>query len=114
MARLRRRGLRVTQNEDGSYVPVTSMSTEAMVYTGAARLTIQQIDPAKTLTWDPSSHAWTGEGAIATPTFNMATWERTADGPCSYGAETVPVREPVAIACRATSSSTCWLSRPRT
>ena len=78
-------GMQVT-GVPGAYVPVTTESTEAMVYTAGARLTIQQIVPGSEPTWDPALHAWIGAGA-STPTFNMATWERTADGPGSYGAE---------------------------
>jgi hypothetical protein len=80
-------GLRVTGSA-GNYVPVSFESTEAMVYTAGARLTIQKIDAATagSLTWDAATHQWTGTGATA-PVFNMATWERTSDGPGSYGAE---------------------------
>jgi hypothetical protein len=71
------------------YTAVTTESTTAMVYTGAARLTIQMVDATKidTLVWDPVAHLWTGPGVIGAPVFNKATWEKTADGPGSYGAE---------------------------
>ncbi len=80
-------GARVTDNGDGTYTPVTTESNVAMVYTAAARLTIQKVDPALALTWDPVTHVWTGPGVIGTPIFNKATYEKTADGPGSYGAE---------------------------
>ena len=82
-------GLRVIDSVTAipRYTPVTSESTEAMVYTAGARMTIQRIDPEKTLTWDSVTHAWIGEGAVAVPVFNKATHEKVADGPGSYGAE---------------------------
>jgi hypothetical protein len=79
-------GLRVTGTA-GNYTAVeVPDNLEAMVYTAGARLTIQQIVPGGTYTWDPATHAWTGTGASA-PIFNMAAWQRTEDGPGSYGAE---------------------------
>jgi hypothetical protein len=80
-------GLRVTGSA-GNYSAVSLDSTEAMVYTAGARLTIQRIDPATAgdLTWSTAQHAWVGTGA-GVPVFNMAAWERTSDGPGSYGAE---------------------------
>lgn len=78
-------GLRVTGSA-GAYVPVQVENTEAMVYTAGARLTIQQIVPGGTYTWDPATHMWTGTGASA-PIFNAAAWQKTTDGPGSYGAE---------------------------
>lgn len=78
-------GLRVTGSA-GAYVPVELESTEAMVYTAGARLTIQHIVPGGPYTWDPATHMWTGTGASA-PIFNAAAWQATADGPGSYGAE---------------------------
>jgi hypothetical protein len=78
-------GLRVT-GAPGAYTAVELESTEAMVYTAGARLTIQQILPGGSYTWDPATHTWTGTGASA-PVFNMAAWQRTTDGPGSYGAE---------------------------
>lgn len=84
-------GLRVTQNEDGSYMPVTTPSTEAMVYTGAARLTIQRIGDlgvTPTLVWDAAEHRWETDGGVpAQEIFNSATWQKASDGPGSYGAE---------------------------
>jgi hypothetical protein len=78
-------GLRVT-GAPGAYVPVEVDSPEAMVYTAGARLTIQKVEPGGTYTWDPVTHMWTGTGA-SEPTFNAAAWQKTADGPGSYGAE---------------------------
>jgi hypothetical protein len=78
-------GLRVT-GTPGAYTAVELESPEAMVYTAGARLTIQQIVPGGTYAWDPVTHAWTGAGA-GDPVFNMAAWQRTTDGPESYGAE---------------------------
>ncbi len=61
-------------------------STEAMVFTAGARLTIQRIaDPTK-VSWDAASSQWVGAGAVA-PIFNSAVHEKTTDGPGSYGAE---------------------------
>ncbi len=82
-------GLRVTDNGDGTYAPVTTQSTTAMVFTAAARLTIQRIDPqlAEALTWDAATHAWIGAGALGSPVLNAATHEKVADGPGAYGAE---------------------------
>lgn len=77
-------GLRV---DEVTKLPVdVTESNEAMVYTAGARLTIQKIEPGGTYAWDPVTHAWTGTGA-GTPIFNAAAWQKTADGPGSYGAE---------------------------
>ncbi len=71
----------------GAYSATPYASVDAMVYTGAARLTIQLIDPAQagTITWDPNTHQWTGTGAYDV-VFNGATYEK-GDGPGYYGAE---------------------------
>lgn len=61
-------------------------SSEAMVFTAGARLTIQRIDDASKATWDAAQHRWVGAGA-ADPVFNSAVHEKTSDGPGSYGAE---------------------------
>lgn len=61
-------------------------STEALVYTAGARLTIQRIDEGATPTWDAAQHRWVGQG-VADPEFNGAVHEKTSDGPGSYGAE---------------------------
>jgi hypothetical protein len=85
-------GLRVTEESGAlpddpvTYLPITSDSTEAMVYTAGARLTIQRIVPGRAYTWDAASHRWIGSGAD-TPIFNAAVHEKTADGPGTYGAE---------------------------
>lgn len=68
------------------YAPVSLESTDAMVYTDGARLTIQRIVPDRTYAWDPIQHMWIGSGADV-PVFNSAVHERTADGPGAYGAE---------------------------
>ena len=46
-----------------SRTPVTQESTTAMVYTAAARLTIQRIVRDRTYTWDTATHKWVGSGA---------------------------------------------------
>lgn len=61
-------------------------STEALVYTAGARLTIQRIDEGATPTWDAAQHRWVGTG-VADPEFNGAVHEKTSDGPGTYGAE---------------------------
>ena len=95
-------GLRVTEqpgslpDDPVTYLPVTSDSAEAMVYTAGARLTIQRIVPGRAYTWDAVNHRWTGSGAD-TPVFSSAVHEKTADGPGTYGAEvTVSGRSPTA------------------
>ena len=86
-------GLQVTDNGAEATPrssPVSSESTEAMVYTAGARMTIQLIDPAMDLKWDAEMHQWVpvNEGdVVADPVFNKATHEKIADGPGSYGAE---------------------------
>jgi hypothetical protein len=78
-------GAKVSTNNPSATASVIA-STEAMVFTAGARLTIQRIaDPSKA-TWDAASHQWIGAGAIA-PIFNSAVHEKTTDGPGSYGAE---------------------------
>lgn len=61
-------------------------STEAMVYSAGARLTIQRIDEGADPTWDATQRRWVGTG-VADPVFNGAVHERTEEGPGSYGAE---------------------------
>lgn len=61
-------------------------STEALVYTAGARLTIQRIDEGANPTWDATERRWVGQG-VADPVFNGAVHEKTTDGPGSYGAE---------------------------
>lgn len=78
-------GLRVTQNADGTYTPVTTDSTSAMVYTSKAYLTIQKIDPdqAGSLTWDATNHLWVG---ASQPVVNeQATGELNVQGKVVYG-----------------------------
>ena len=85
-------GLRVTEqpgslpDDPVTFLPVTSDSTDAMVFTAGARLTIQRIVPGRAYTWDAASHRWTGSGAD-TPVFSAAVHEKTSDGPGTYGAE---------------------------
>jgi hypothetical protein len=83
-------GLRLVTDAEGRpefpHVPVTTDSTEAMVFTAGARLTIQRIVPSRTYMWDPTIHRWIGSGAD-TPIFSSAVHEKTADGPGTYGAE---------------------------
>ena len=61
-------------------------STEALVYTAGARLTIQRVDEGANPTWDAAQHRWVGSG-VADPVFNSAVHEKTSDGPGTYGAE---------------------------
>ncbi len=63
----------------------TYASTQATVYSGAARLTIQKVDATKTLTWDASTGQWTGTGVLGTY-FNGAVAD-AGDGPGYYSAE---------------------------
>ena len=72
--------------ENGGSSLVEYESSEAMVYTAGARLTIQRIDADATPTWDAVQHRWVGKG-VADPVFNGAVHEKTSDGPGSYGAE---------------------------
>ena len=65
---------------------ITYDSTEALVYTAGARLTIQRIDEGATPTWDAVQKRWVGSG-VTDPVFNGAVHEKTSDGPGSYGAE---------------------------
>jgi hypothetical protein len=63
--------------------------SEATVYSGCARLTIQKIADIDasppTLTWDPALAEWQGEGTSGS-FFNGAVWEG-GDGPGFYSAE---------------------------
>ncbi len=64
---------------------VTYDSTQATVYSGCARLTIQKLhDDAETLFWDAATGKWTGD--VGPTIFNKAVWEST-DGPGGYSAE---------------------------
>lgn len=71
---------------DASAKPSVIDSTDAMVYTSGARLTIQRIDDPAQASWDAAQRKWVGKGA-AEPVFNSAVYEKTSDGPGSYGAE---------------------------
>ena len=71
---------------DSSKSLIEYESTEAMVYTAGARLTIQRIDADANPTWDATQRRWVGPG-VADPVFNGAVHEKTSDGPGSYGAE---------------------------
>ena len=67
----------------------TKQSTEATVYSGCARLTIQKLalprdDPSLTLTWNATTGEW--EGNVAATIFNGGVWG-AADGPGFYSAE---------------------------
>ena len=78
-------GAQVANGSGGaSLIPYDS--TEAMVYTAGARLTIQRIDDGATPTWDSAQKRWVGSG-VADPVFNGAIHEKTSDGPGTYGAE---------------------------
>lgn len=83
-------GVQVTSDEspgpDDTYTPVTTSSTTAMVYTDGARLTVQRIAPGAQLQWNRELHRWVGDGS-SDPIVNSAVWERTEDGPGTYGAE---------------------------
>ncbi len=60
-------------------------STQATVYSGCARLTIQKLlDGAETLAWDGATGEWTGD--VGQTIFNRAVWQ-TTDGPGGYSAE---------------------------
>ena len=64
----------------------TVAATNAIVFTAGARLTIQRVtDPTKA-TWDATQKRWVGSGTTD-PIFNSAVYEKTSDGPGSYGAE---------------------------
>lgn len=79
-------GLRVVDNADGTYSPVTTESSTAMVYTADAWLTIQKVDPTKALTWDPITRMWTGEGALGnTAVSAAASAELNVQGKVVYG-----------------------------
>ena len=72
-------------SSDSSYDPL--LQDLAWVFSGAARLTIQKIDPnlASTLTWNPATGQWQGAGVLGT-FFDKPVWE-TGDGPGYYNAE---------------------------
>ncbi|MCG2588837.1 hypothetical protein [Rhodohalobacter sulfatireducens] len=64
-------------------------SSEATVYSGTAKLVIQQLlkerdDPTLTTTWDPVLSQWTGD--IGSPLFESGVWN-AVDGPSGYSAE---------------------------
>lgn len=69
-----------------NYSPVTIDSDEAMVYSAGGRLTIQKVTDPSSATWNAALGRWVGDGVEA-PVFNGAAWERTTDGPGSFGAE---------------------------
>ncbi|HUZ02548.1 MAG TPA: right-handed parallel beta-helix repeat-containing protein [Thermomicrobiaceae bacterium] len=69
------------QGTDGN----TFDSNQAIIFSRAARLTIQQITPDGTLTWDPSAGKWTGS-VVGDPLYNMAVFE-AGDGPGQYTGE---------------------------
>jgi hypothetical protein len=71
---------------EGTVEASTVAGTSAMVFTAGARLTIQRVtDPTKA-TWDAVQKRWVGSGTTD-PIFNSAVYEKTSDGPGSYGAE---------------------------
>jgi hypothetical protein len=64
-------------------------SSEATVYSGTAKLVIQQLlkerdDPTLTTTWNPLLSQWTGD--IGSPLFESGVWN-AVDGPSGYSAE---------------------------
>lgn len=64
---------------------LTYESSQATVYTGCARLTIQKLlDGATDLTWDAAAGRWTGD--VGKTIFNGGTWQ-AGDGPGYYSAE---------------------------
>ena len=69
------------QGTDGN----TFDSSQAIIFSRAARLTIQQITPGGTLTWDPNTGQWTG-AVVGDPLYNMAVFE-AGDGPGQYTGE---------------------------
>lgn len=66
----------------------TYSSTQADIYSGCARLTIQRLDISRDdpyisrLTWDPVNGQWTGTGLVAAPIVNTGVWSGG-----SFGAE---------------------------
>lgn len=75
-----------TGSNPANYSPATIDSDEAMVYSAGGRLTIQRVSDPNAATWNGSLGRWVGEG-VSAPIFSGAAWERTSDGPGSYGAE---------------------------
>jgi len=69
----------------GSEASTVEGST-AMVFTAGARLTIQRITDPTQATWDAVQKRWVGAGTTD-PIFNQAVYEKTSDGPGSYGSE---------------------------
>lgn len=68
---------------------VTYPSNEATVYSGTAKLVIQQLlkdrdDPSLSTTWDAGLSRWTGD--VGPPLFEGGVWE-AVDGPGDYNAE---------------------------
>ncbi|SMO78637.1 hypothetical protein [Fodinibius sediminis] len=64
-------------------------SSEATVYSGTAKLVIQQLlkdrdDPTLSTTWDPVNAKWTGD--VGEPLFEGGVWD-AVDGPGGYSAE---------------------------
>lgn len=80
------------QNETFYTTGKTSLSDEATVYSGCARLTIQRLlisreDPyTSQLSWDPTTGEWVGKELIAPALFNGGVWEE-AGGGTGYSAE---------------------------
>lgn len=66
----------------------TYSSTQADIYSGCARLTIQRLDISRDdpyisrLTWDAANGQWTGTGLVAAPIVNTGVWSGGG-----YGAE---------------------------
>ena len=59
---------------------VAAQSDQAIVYTSQACLTIERIDKASSLSWDPDTRSWTDDGVVKCV-------GEVLDGPGGYGAE---------------------------
>jgi len=56
----------VAEQEGSTWVATENQVDEAFVYTGEACLTIERVDDADTVSWDPTSRTWTGAYALNT------------------------------------------------
>lgn len=66
---------------DATHEAVALQTDEAFVYTSQACLTIERIDNADTVAWNPATRSWTDSVSVA------KCMGDTVDGPGGYGAE---------------------------
>jgi hypothetical protein len=66
--------------DSGAWHAQAAQATEAVLYTSKGCLSIERIDQANTLTWDPDTHMWTDAGTVK-------CLGEVTDGPGGYNAE---------------------------